>query len=131
MVENKRSILIIDDNPSILRTMTRVLSREGYDLYSAQTGKEASEKLSTKRFDVALIDVGLGETLGTDLLPMMNKVAPSMLKIVFTGTPMSNGTHEEVNRGDDVFLLKPVKPETLIEILEEKLKGKTSTFSTH
>jgi DNA-binding NtrC family response regulator len=125
MAENKRSILIIDDNPSILRTLTRVLSREGYDLYTAQTGKEASEKLSTEKFDVALIDVGLGETLGTDLLPLMNKVAPGMLKIVFTGTPMSEGTRDLVMRGADVFLLKPVKPETLIEILKEKLKGKT------
>jgi DNA-binding NtrC family response regulator len=131
MSENKRSILIIDDNPSILRTMTRVLSREGYDLYTAQTGKEASEKLSTKKFDVALIDVSLGETLGTDLLPLMNKVAPSMLKIIFTGTPMSGGTLDEVNRGADLLLLKPVKPETLIGILKEKLKGKTSTVSTH
>ena len=124
MVENRRSVLIIDDNPSILRTMTRILSREGYDLDSAQTGKEASEKLSTKKFDVALIDVGLGDTLGTDLLPLMNEVAPSMLKIVFTGTPMSEATRDEVMRGADVFLLKPVKPETLIGILGEKLKGK-------
>jgi DNA-binding NtrC family response regulator len=131
MAENKRSILIIDDNPSILRTITRVLSREGYDLYTAQTGKEASEKLSTKKFDVALIDVGLGETLGTDLLPLMSKVAPSMLKIIFTGTPMSNDTFIEVNKGADLLLLKPVKLETLIAILEEKLKGKTRTVSTH
>jgi DNA-binding NtrC family response regulator len=131
MAENKRSILIIDDNPSILRTIPRVLSREGYDLYTAQTGKEASEKLSTKKFDVALIDVGLGETLGTDLLPLMSKVAPSMLKIIFTGTPMSNDTFIEVNKGADLLLLKPVKLETLIAILEEKLKGKTRTVSTH
>ena len=96
MAENKSSILIIDDNPSILRTLTRLLSREGYDLYTAETGKEASEKLSTKKFDVALIDVGLGETLGTDLLPLMSKVAPGMLKIVFTGTPMSEATRDEV-----------------------------------
>ena len=122
MAENKRSILIIDDNPSILRTMTLVLHREGYDVYSARTGKEASEKLSTKTFDVSLIDVGLGETLGTDLLPLMNKVAPNMLKIVFTGTPMSKGTLDEVNRGADLLLLKPVKPETLITILKEKLQ---------
>jgi DNA-binding NtrC family response regulator len=130
MAENKRSILIVDDDPSILRSMTRVLSKEGYDLYTAQTGKEASEKLSTKKFDVALIDVGLGETLGTDLLPLMNKVAPNMFKIVFTGTPMSNDTRDEVNRGADLLLLKPVKPETLIVLLKEKLKGKTSTVST-
>jgi DNA-binding NtrC family response regulator len=124
MAENKRSILIIDDNSSILRTMSRLLSREGYVLDTAQTGKEASEKLLTKKFDAALIDVGLGETLGTDLLPMMSKVAPGMLKIVFTGTPMSNDTLDEVNRGADLFLLKPVKPETLIRILEEKLRQK-------
>ena len=130
MAENKRSILIIDDNPSILRTMTLVLHREGYDVYSARTGKEASEKLSTKTFDVSLIDVGLGETLGTDLLPLMNKVAPKMLKIIFTGTPMSETTRNEAMREADVFLLKPVKPETLIGILEEKLKGKTSKIST-
>jgi DNA-binding NtrC family response regulator len=131
MTENKRSILIIDDNPSILRTLTRLLSREGYEMYSAQTGKEASEKLSTKKFDAALIDVGLGETLGTDLLPLMGKMAPSMLKIVFTGTPMSEGTLEEAMKRADVFLLKPVKPETLIGILAEKLKGKTSTVPKH
>ena len=131
MSENKSSILIIDDNPSILRTLTRVLSREGYDLYTAQTGKEASEKLLTKKFDAALIDVGLGETLGTDLLPLMGKLAPGMLKIVFTGTPMSEVTREEVMKGADVFLLKPVKPETLIGILGEKLKVKTGTVSMH
>ena len=92
--------------------MARLLSREGYDVYTAQTGKEASEKLSTKKIEAALIDVGLGETLGTDLLPMMSKVAPGMLKIIFTGTPMSKGKLDEVNRGADLFLLKPVQPET-------------------
>jgi DNA-binding NtrC family response regulator len=122
MAENKRSILVIDDNLSILRTMTRLLSREGYDVYSAQTGKEAYEKLSTKKFDAALIDVGLGETLGTDLLPQMSKIAPGILKIIFTGTPMSQSTLDVVNKDADLLLLKPVKPEILIGILHEKLK---------
>ncbi|HYA77345.1 MAG TPA: hypothetical protein VEF91_01370, partial [Verrucomicrobiae bacterium] len=62
--------------------------------------------------------------------PLMGKLAPGMLKIVFTGTPMSEITREEVMKGADVFLLKPVKPETLIGILGEKLKMKTSADST-
>ena len=95
-------------------------------MYTAQTSKEASEKLSTKKFDVALIDVGLGETLGTDLLPQMNKVAPGMLKIVFTGTPMSKGTLDEANSRNRPISLKPVKPQTLIGILNEKLEQKIS-----
>ena len=128
MAENKRSILIIDDNSSILRTMTRLLSRESYDVYTAQTGKEASEKLSTKKFDAALIDVGLGETLGTDLLPLMNKVAPNMLKIVFTGTPMSKGTLDEVNREPTYFCLSLLNQTPSLEFSKKNLKGKQVPF---
>ena len=127
MTEVKHSILIIDDNPGILRTLTRLLSKSGYDAYTAQTGKEASEKLTTQKFDVALIDVGLRETLGTDLLPQMNKVAPSMLKIVFTGTPLSEDKVDKARREADLFLLKPVKPETLLQILEERFNPKTTS----
>jgi DNA-binding NtrC family response regulator len=122
MSEKKRSILIIDDNPSILRTMTRVLSKAGYVVDSAQTGNEATRKFRAKSFDAALIDVRLGEMEGTDLLPQMRKVAPNMLKILFTGTPMPEEMLEKARRGADVFLLKPVKPETLLGILEDKLE---------
>ncbi len=129
MSKDKHSILIIDDDPAILRTMSRLFAKAGYSTYTAQTGKEASEKLSTQRFDVALIDIGLGETLGTDLLPQMDKVAPKMLKIVFTGTPMSDGTLDKARREADIFLLKPVEPETLLQILDEKLELKNMGVS--
>ena len=114
--------MIIDDNASILRTMTRVLSKAGYVVDSAQTGNEATRKFSVKSFDAALIDVRLGEMEGTDLLPQMRKLAPDMLKILFTGTPMPEEMLEKARRGADVFLLKPVKPETLLGILEDKLE---------
>ena len=120
--DKKRSILIIDDDPSILRTLTRILGKAGYMVDAAQTGNEASEKFTTKRYDAALIDVRLGEIKGTDLLPHMQKVAPNMVKILFTGTPMPESELDDVRRSADVFLLKPVKPETLLGILEEKLQ---------
>ena len=124
MAENKHRILIIDDNPSILRTFTRLLSKAGYDLYTAQTGKEASEKLSNKKFDVALIDVGLGETLGTDLLPLMSEIAPGMLKIVFTGTPMSECTLDKVKKEPTYFYLNQLNQKHLSESSQKNLKGK-------
>lgn len=123
--QKKSSILIIDDDLSILRTLNRVLSKAGYVVETARTGNEASGKFVEKRFDVALIDIGLGEMEGTDLFPQMNKTAPNMLKIIFTGTPMNDEVLEKARSGADVFLLKPVKPEMLLEILEEKL-GKKS-----
>jgi len=121
MSEKKRSILIIDDDPSILRTLSRVLMKAGYVVDSAQTGNEAEKKLSAKSFDAALIDVDLGEMEGTDLLPQMRKAAPSMLKILFTGTPMPESMLDKAKKGADVFLLKPIKPEMLLAIIKEKI----------
>ncbi|HYA77186.1 MAG TPA: response regulator [Verrucomicrobiae bacterium] len=126
MSEKKQSILVIDDNPSILRTMTHVLSKAGYAVDAVQTGNEATEKFLTKSFDAALIDVRLGDLEGTDLLPHIRKIAPTMLTILFTGTPMSEEMLEKARKGADVFLLKPVKPETLLGILEEKLTNRKS-----
>jgi len=126
MSEKKQSILVIDDNPSILRTMTHVLSRAGYSVDAVQTGDEAREKFRTKSFDAALIDVRLGDLEGTDLLPHIRKIAPTMLTILFTGTPMSEEMLEKARKGADVFLLKPVKPEILLGILEEKLTHRKS-----
>jgi len=127
MSKKKQSILVIDDNPSILRTMTHVLSRAGYSVDAVQTGDEAREKFMTKSFDAALIDVRLGDLEGTDLLPQIRKNAPTMLTIMFTGTPMSEELLEKARKGADVFLLKPVKPEILLGILEEKFTQRKST----
>ena len=127
MAEKKRSILVIDDDPSIMRTLCRVLDKASYIVDTARTGKEAREKLQFHGYDAALIDVGFGETKGTDLLPQMNQAAPKMLKIMLTGTPFPESVLDEARRGADVFLLKPVKPETLLKILEEKLNGKENS----
>ncbi len=121
MSEKKKSVLIIDDDPSILRTLSRVLSKAGYAVETAQTGKEATGKFASQSFNAALIDVGLSEMEGTDLLPQMQKTAPHMLKILFTGTPMPESTIDKAKQGADIFLLKPVAPETLLDILAKRL----------
>jgi CheY-like chemotaxis protein len=67
----KKTVIVIDDDKSILRTLTRVLQKGGYEIDSAGTGKEAIEKLSGQSYDVALIDIKLPDMDGTDLLVMM------------------------------------------------------------
>ena len=121
MSEKKHTILIIDDNPSISRTLNRILSRAGYSVDIADSGTEATKKFAANKYDAAIIDVGLGDMQGTDLLPQMSKNAPRMLRIILTGTPMIESTLLEAKSGAHVFLLKPVKPETILGILKEKL----------
>ena len=120
-----RKILIIDDDRAILRVFTRVLNRKGYFVATAETGEEAWEKLTMNRYDAALIDVKLPDMEGTDLLPLMLEIAPKMLKIVYTGFAVLGNSNEFTKKGVDAFLVKPVNPETLLNILQEKLTGKS------
>jgi DNA-binding NtrC family response regulator len=119
-----RSILIVDDDKSILRVFTRVLGRKGYCVSTAETGREAKEKLETNRYDAALIDVRLPDMEGTDLLPQMVETSPRMVKIVFTGLPTYENSCQVAMKKADAFLLKPVSPELLLNILDAKLREK-------
>jgi DNA-binding NtrC family response regulator len=127
--EKERSILIIDNDPSILRTLNRILSKAGYAVDLARSGIEGVEKFSVKSYDAVIIDVGLGDMQGTDLLPQMQRVAPRMLRIILTGTPMPESTLDMAKRDADIFMLKPAKPEALIRILKENLRSQDSWVS--
>jgi DNA-binding NtrC family response regulator len=71
-----------------------------------------------------LIDVRLPDMEGTDLLPRIQAMSPETVKIVFTGSPTVEASTEAAKRNMDAFLLKPVKPEVLLGILDEKLKDR-------
>lgn len=120
--EEKQTILVVDDDKSILRVFTRVLEKKGYAVTVAENGEEAIDKINCAHFDAALIDVRLPDMRGTDILPILQKNAPLTVKIMFTGSP--DMARYDKGHLMDAFLTKPVKPETLLNILQEKLTAK-------
>jgi DNA-binding NtrC family response regulator len=119
----KKSIIIVDDDKSILRVFTRVLERKGYAVTTAETGKDALKQFKQHNFDAALIDVRLPDVNGTDLLPEIKSLSPKTVKIVFTGSPDFDGLVSNGNKNMDAFLIKPVNPELLLSILDQKLEA--------
>jgi len=117
-----KSILIVDDDRSILRTFTRILQRAGFNTETAENGKEALVKIQTKNYDIALIDVILGDSNGLDLLPRIQETSPKTIKIVMTGADTSEKKDEACRNGADAFLTKPVDPVVLLGIFEERLE---------
>jgi DNA-binding NtrC family response regulator len=119
----KRTIIIVDDDKSILRVFTRVLEKKGYLVTSAENGKDAIEKILHNKFDAALIDVRLPDMRGTDILPIIEQTSNATVKIMFTGSPDLD-KHNNKESIMDAFLIKPVKPEILLSTLQEKIKSK-------
>jgi len=122
MEKQRKSILIIDDDKSILNIFTRILEKQGYTTDTAETGQEALEKIETRSYDLALVDIKLPDTNGTDLLARINQTRPNMVKIAITGFPSLEDASKVLDRGAAAYLVKPVKSEELISIIAEKLK---------
>ena len=123
MDESKKTILVVDDDKSILRTFTRILQKSGYEIDVAETGKEAIEKADTRHYDLALVDIRLPDMDGTELLAKLKKPLQHTVKIMITGFPSLETGVKALDEGADAYLVKPVKPQELLLLLEEKLKG--------
>ena len=126
MVPDNRRVIIIDDDKSILRTFTRILQKKGFDTDTAETGKEAIGKWEKEKYDVALIDIRLPDMDGTDLLFKLKQINNNPVRIMITGFPSLETGVKALDEGADAYLVKPVKPDELIAIIEEKLKIKAS-----
>ncbi len=122
MKENGKMVLLVDDDKSILRTFTRILQRAGYQTDSAENGKEALEKIQARSYDIALVDLVLGDSNGLDLLPKIEENSPKTVKIMMTGADSYEKRDEAHKNGADAYLTKPINPIILLSVFAEKLK---------
>jgi DNA-binding response OmpR family regulator len=118
-----KTVLLVDDDRGILRTFTRILQRAGYEIETAENGGEAMKKMRARSFDVALIDVILGDSDGLDILREIRENFPGTIRIVITGADSYEKRTKACTNGVDVYLTKPINPAVLLSIFEEKLKN--------
>jgi DNA-binding NtrC family response regulator len=119
-----KKILIIDDDTYILDSFSRVLIKRGFEVETAETGKQALEKLKQVQFDVALIDVCLPDMEGTDLLEKAKKELEKTVKIMLTGHPSVKTSDKATYEGADTYIVKPIKMDELISVINFFLKPK-------
>ncbi len=124
MSKSKKAILVVDDDKSILRTFTRILQKNEYVIDCAETGKEAMEKAENRDYDLALVDIRLPDMDGTDLLAKLKNQLQHTVKIMITGFPSLETGVKALDEGADAYLVKPVKPQELLALLDEKIKNK-------
>jgi DNA-binding NtrC family response regulator len=121
MAETK-SILIVDDDVTILTVLKEILQLDGYIVETAATGKEAIEKSETAFFNLSLLDIKLPDMEGTELITELNKANPEMIKIIITGFPSFDNAVKSLNLGADAYIMKPVNSKELLELVGEKIR---------
>jgi len=114
-------ILVIDDEETIRKTLSLILSHAGYVVDTAENGKQAIEKAEANFYNLALVDVRLPDMDGTELLIAMRETTPKMVKIILTGYPGLQNAVKAINNGVDYYLIKPVNTDELLRVIKESL----------
>jgi DNA-binding NtrC family response regulator len=115
-------ILVVDDDEGIRKTLSAILQDEGYEVETAESGKEAILKSNAGFYNLALIDVRLLDMEGTELLTRIKDTVPRMRKIIITGYPTVHNAMEAVNRNADAYLIKPFDMGKLLFVIKDQLR---------
>ena len=121
MKQGKKTILVVDDDETVLKSISKYLASKGYGVETATNGREAMEKSEKCFINLAILDIRLPDMDGTELLTRMSETEPKMKKIMLTGYPSLENAAESVNKQADAYILKPVDLKKLFRVIEEKL----------
>lgn len=122
-------LLVVEDDPSIVKNLAEFLVREGFLVKSAFGGQEALQKLKTEAFDLILLDIALTDGNGFSLCPFIK--AEYRLPIIFlTASDDEYSTVTGFTLGADDYIAKPFRPRELVMRIKNVLRLTGSTGTT-
>jgi diguanylate cyclase (GGDEF)-like protein/PAS domain S-box-containing protein len=118
-----RSILLVDDEPSILAALRRLLRREGYNILAATSGAEALDLLATHEVGVVISDARMPTMSGAEFLGRVREIHPDTVRIMLSGYTDLEAVTQAVNRGELFrFLTKPWDDAELLDIVSDAFR---------
>lgn len=130
MKENKKTVLIVDDDVDYLSQMEILVKRLGYEVVTADTQKEGEALISRQKFDLAIIDLMMeNKDSGFILCYKMKQKNPDMPVIIASAvtaeTGLSFGVETSADRSwikADTFIEKGIRPDQLEREINKLLK---------
>jgi NtrC-family two-component system response regulator AlgB len=119
------SILIVDDEPNIRKTLMMALEADGYRVVAVSNVKDALAEASRRFFDMALVDLRLGTESGMGLIPALRAYCPWMKVVVITAYASIDTAVEAMRRGAFDYLPKPFTPDQLLLLIRKITEVRT------
>ncbi|HDR04903.1 MAG TPA: response regulator [Candidatus Marinimicrobia bacterium] len=116
------SILIVDDERSILETIEIGFNQKGFIVYTALTGKAALEIAREKQFQFALIDIRLPDFNGIELSKKIKYYQPELITILMTGYPGIKSAVDALREQVFDYLIKPFVFDQVLLVIEKARK---------
>lgn len=132
------TILVVDDEPALLRLMEFLLARQGYTMLTATNGEEALERIRSHRPDLVVLDImmpkmdgySVAEAMRADADPQVARTPIIMLSAKAQDEDIERGLQAGVNE----YITKPFSPEAFAELvvahLEKSRRSSSSADAT-
>jgi len=121
-----RRVMVVDDEPFILRSLVYVLKKEGYDVASAEDGNDALLQLRESRPEILFLDVMMPKMDGFELCRII-KSDPELREIyviLLTAKGQAKDRESAAQAGADEYITKPFRPSLVIEKVRALLAAK-------
>ena len=106
-------MLVVDDEKNIRRTLAVCLEDIGCEVIAAPSAEAALAAVTQRPFDIAFVDLKIGESSGLDLLPKLLAENPSLAAVVLTAYATFGTAVEAIKRGAVDYLPKPFTPDQI------------------
>lgn len=119
----KKTILLADDEDSVLITLSIIFEREGYDVTTAKSGASAMKLLNERGFDAVITDLNMEKVdIGLEVAQAAVMKKPRPTVIICTGYASVSNSLAALNMGVDYMVQKPVELESFISALDRLMR---------
>ena len=119
------SVLVVDDEPNIRKTLQILLEAEGHSTVAVANSKDASARASKQNFDLALIDLRIGTESGMDLITTLRTACPWIKLVVCTAYATIDSAVEAMRRGAFDYLTKPFTHDQVLHLINKVAEVRT------
>jgi DNA-binding NtrC family response regulator len=112
------SVLVVDDEPNLVKTYTRLLELKGFETCGVVTGGEAITRYQEQPFDLTLVDLQLPDVDGLQVLQALKSCDPAAKVVVITAYDTEENAVRARRLGAAEFLGKPVRVDDLLATVQ-------------
>ena len=117
----KKRILVVDDDTMNLSRTKIILGKE-YDVFLADSGIGALEKLRSEKADMVLLDIDMPGMNGIETFKRMKEFATDIPVIFLTASGLEEDVHNAIKLGAVNYLKKPFRPQDLIQRITQEFE---------
>ena len=122
VLPTNKKVLVVDDEPSMVRTVVDALEPMGFQISTASDGNHGLASLELVQPDLVILDLMMPKRSGLLLLERMRSLDRYIPAIMLTGNPGNRHRQYAEMLGVDAYLMKPIRTELLLRTVQRVLE---------